>query len=115
MASWTAAGVGVEGIEPLLRFIEKHPTLDYGMPGPLVHFLEGFYETGYEERLVESVSRRPTVMTLWMLNRVLNGTNAPSKRRILVDAMREAVRHGEADAQLREVAQRFMERLNSNE
>ena len=32
--AWSRAGGGVETIEPVLRFIEQHPTIDFGMPGP---------------------------------------------------------------------------------
>jgi len=38
---WMRAGVKEEAIEPILRFMERHPDLDFGMPGHLVHFLEG--------------------------------------------------------------------------
>ena len=59
--AWSNADMGFESVEPILLFMEKHPTLDYGMPGPLVHFLEEFYRKGYEEKLIESVSRKPTI------------------------------------------------------
>src|SRR4051794_39753514 len=72
---WNAAGVRVESVEPILRFMEDHPDLDYGMPGPLVHFAERFHRKGYESKLVESVERKPTSHTLWMLNRLTNGTD----------------------------------------
>ena len=68
--AWSAANVGFESVEPILHFMEEHPELEYGMPGPLVHFIEEFYLNGYEERLIESVGRRPTMLTVWMLNRV---------------------------------------------
>src|SRR5262245_37116403 len=72
--AWSTADAGFESVEPILQFMEVHPTQDYGMPGPLVHFVEEFYTKGYEDKLIESVSRNPTMMTVWMLNRVLNGT-----------------------------------------
>src|SRR5258706_1872315 len=71
--AWSSTQVGIECVGPILRFMEEHPGLDYGMPGPLVHFIEEFYLKGYEERLIESVARKPTMLTVWMLNRVLNG------------------------------------------
>jgi hypothetical protein len=86
--AWCDAGIGVEGVDPILQFMEAHPALDYGMPGPLVHFLEELYLKGYEERLIESVSRKPTGLTVWMLNRVINGTKEPGKKQSLVATMR---------------------------
>lgn len=35
---WRARGVGLDGVEASLAFIETHPGLDYGAPGALVHF-----------------------------------------------------------------------------
>ena len=37
--NWETRGVGPEAIEPILRFMEANPGLDFGAPGPLVHFL----------------------------------------------------------------------------
>lgn len=71
---WGHAGFGIEIVEPLLRFMEDHEAIDFGAPGPLVHFLETFFGKGYEEHLLESVQRKPTPMTVWMLHRVINGT-----------------------------------------
>ena len=109
--AWSVANVGAEAIEPILRFIEMHPELDYGMPGPLVHFLENFYLSGYEDALIESVSRRPTALTVWMLNRVLNGIREPAKRRVLLQAMRETPSHPKADNATIERTQGFLNRL----
>ena len=67
-------------VEPLLAFMERNPDIDYGMPGPLVHFVERFYGNGYEEKLVESIKRRPTSHTLWMLNRIINGSDETTKK-----------------------------------
>lgn len=108
--AWSAANVGFESVEVILQFMEKHPTLDYGMPGSLVHFVEKFYMKGYEEKLIESVSRAPTIMTAWMLNRVLNGTEDPAKRRSLIRAMRKA--SSKADQPTLERIQGFLERLS---
>lgn len=66
--------------EPILRLIEKYPNADFGMPGPLVHFVELFTEKGYEEKLVESIKRCPTQHTVWMLNRVINGVEGEEKQ-----------------------------------
>lgn len=66
-------------IDSLLRIIEENPEVHFGMPGPIVHFLEKFYRNGYEERLVASVRRAPVPHNIWMLNRVINGSEGDVK------------------------------------
>ena len=111
--AWTAAAVGVESIDPILEFMEAHPDLDYGMPGALVHFVEEYYQKGYEERLINSVSRKPTMLTVWMLNRVINGTQEPAKKEVLISTMRQAVTNLKTDRQTLERVNGFLERLKS--
>ncbi len=48
----------------ILEFLELHPDLDVGTPGPLVHYVERFFGRGYEAQLTDSVRRRPTEHTL---------------------------------------------------
>ena len=57
---WSSKSVGPEALEPILHFMGEHPKIDFGVPGPLVHFVETFYRIGYEEKLIESVQRKPT-------------------------------------------------------
>lgn len=108
---WLERGAGVEVVPPVLRFMERHPSIDYGTPGALVHFVERFRGKGYEEGLLDSVRRRPTAATVWMLNRLINGTTAPDARRRLVASMQEAARNPLADEQGRARAASFLERL----
>jgi hypothetical protein len=110
--AWSAANVGVECIEPILRFMEDHPDLDYGLPGPLVHFVEKFFLNGYdvyEKKLLESVDRRPTSMNVWMVNRVLNVTKEPQKRTALLQVMRQAAKHPKADKAMLEDIEDYVE------
>ena len=115
VADWAAAGVGVEAVGPILRLIEAHPNVDFGSPGPLVHFAERFSGRGYEAMLLDSVQRMPTALTAWMLNRVINGTKAPSTRRELIDVMQQITAHPLADHVTRQRAQHFVERFGSLE
>ncbi|WP_066069661.1 hypothetical protein [Neobacillus soli] len=69
-----------DAVEPILKLIEQNPDVDFGSPGPLVHFVEQFYGDGYEEKLVQSIQRFPTSHTVWMLNRIINGTTGDQKR-----------------------------------
>lgn len=110
---WLSARVGIDAVEPVLRFIECHPHLHIGMPGALVHFVECFSGKGYERLLLESLERRPTFTTVWMLNRVINDTSAPDERTGLVAAMKRARSHPQADAAAVEWAGRFAEKART--
>jgi hypothetical protein len=68
-----------DAVEPILELIEQNPNIDFGTPGPLVHFVEQFYKKGYEEKLVQSIQRFPTPHTVWMLNRIINGSEGEQK------------------------------------
>jgi hypothetical protein len=60
-----------KAVNPIFHLIEKYPGADFGHPGPLVHALEA--KTGlYEDSLQKSLNRKPTRLTAWMLNRIIN-------------------------------------------
>src|SRR5215469_979883 len=84
---WESSNVGFEAVEPILRFMEEHSSIEFGTPGALVHFVEKFYKKGYDEKLLESISRKPTLHTAWMLNRLINGAKEFAEKRRLVVAM----------------------------
>lgn len=80
--------LGVSAVEPLLLFMERHPLSDFGVPGAIVHYVEQFYKNGYEDLLIASVTRRPTLHTVWMINRIKNaGENANKYEKILNDIL----------------------------
>ena len=82
------ANLGIDAVEPLLLLMERHPLSDFGMPGAIVHYVEKFYKNGYEDLLVASVIRRPTLHTVWMINRIKNaGENSERYENILKDIM----------------------------
>lgn len=87
----------LSSVEPILRFMEENPRLDFGSPGPLVHFVEKFYGAGYEAELLASLKRHPTPHTVWMLNRIINGTKSALVRQGLADALEQAAEHPQAD------------------
>ena len=43
------------------------------MPGAMVHFAESFGEE-YKPLLISSLKKRPSMHTVWMLNRCINGS-----------------------------------------
>ncbi len=56
----------------LFRTMERLDGVDdLGSPGPLVHTLET-WPGRYERFLRESIRRKPTLLTVWMVNRILN-------------------------------------------
>jgi hypothetical protein len=105
---WIGAEAGLDYVEPILRFMEHHSELDYGSPGALVHFVERFYKAGYEDKLLQSIRRLPTPHTIWMLNRLINGTSADAQREALRAEMRRAAEHPSATSQVRDAVLEFM-------
>lgn len=80
--------LGISVVEPLLLFMERHPLSDFGMPGAIVHHVEQFYKKGYEDLLIASVTRRPTLHTVWMINRIKNaGENSDKYVKVLNDIL----------------------------
>lgn len=97
--------IGVEAITPLLKFMERHPLADFGMPGAIVHYVEKFYKNGYEELLMESVKRRPAMHTVWMLNRIINGSEEAEK---YIDLMREVINRPDVHEDIKKSAENFL-------
>ncbi len=98
-------------LEPVILFIEEHPEAELGEPGALVHFAESYYRNGYEELLVQSVQRRPTGHSLWMLNRLINDLNNPN-RDSYIDLMRTAAKRSELNDEARADAAMYLEYIN---
>lgn len=109
--AWNAVGVGPEAIELVLRFMEVNPAVDFGTPGPLVHFVERFQGRGYEEALAQSIHRRPTAHTLWMLNRLINAVHAGDMRQKWVALMKSAITNPAAYDDAVQRAKYFSERV----
>lgn len=108
---WAAEPDSFKAVEPILRFLEEHPDVDVGSPGPLVHFVEKFYGDKYETKLLESLRRKPTAHTVWMLNRIINGAKNPDEKRPYVNAMSDAKNHPLADSVAREQASHYLDRV----
>ena len=70
-------------IKPMITLMEENPNIDFGNPGPMVHFMETYYKKGYEELLLASVNRNPTMHTVWMINRIINDPNLKDKQKYL--------------------------------
>jgi hypothetical protein len=96
-----------ESIDALLRIFEENPDADFGMPGPLVRFLEQFYRKGYEPKLIESLRRKPVPHTLWMLNRIINGSSGEERRRYVAELRLISQRH-DVSAETKKAAEDFL-------
>lgn len=99
--------VGIEAVEPLLQLIERHPLDDFGMPGAIVHFVERFYKKGYEELLVKSINRKPTMHTVWMLNRIINGSE---NKKDYIELMNDIINRNDVEDEIRNQARAFVGR-----
>lgn len=95
----------LSSVEPLLQMIERHPLTSFGSPGPIVHFVETFYKKGYEEKLIASLKRTPTVHTIWMMHRIINGIDNPE---YYLNLLKQVSENKYYDKEIREEALHFL-------
>ena len=100
-------------IPELFRTMERLADSDLGSPGPLVHTLESL--GNYEEELVRSVRRHPTYLSVWMVNRTLNGMlygkMPTTSRDLYLSLLQESTGHPLANQKTREDALCFLQRF----
>ena len=104
--------LGLSSVESLLGFMEKHPFTDFGMPGEIVHYMERFYRHGYEELLVKSIERCPTIHTLFMMNRLINGGG---DREYYMELLKEVTERTDIEKKIQDVAQEYIDFQNEDE
>jgi hypothetical protein len=92
----------------IFGFLERFPNADHGSPGVLVHLVERF-QPAYFGELARSVERRPTLHTLWMLNRILNSKVPAAQRAEFMALLEASSRHPLADAIEHEQAAHFFQ------
>jgi hypothetical protein len=90
----------------MFALMERLDGADLGSPGPLVHTLEKWRDV-YPPLLQESMRRKPSALSVWMVNRILN-SNPPDAQTWLT-LLREAVSHPAASATAQEDAREFLE------
>ena len=95
----------LDSVQPLLHLMERHPLTDFGSPGAIVHFVERFYKKGYEEELLLSLKRMPTLHTVWMLNRLINGTD---QAEVYLELLKEISENASYNKEIREEALHFL-------
>ena len=91
--------------EAMLNVLERHPQVDFGTPGQLVHTLES-YRGQYEGLLLTSLNRQPTAMTVWLLNRMINAATGTEKNQFVAHLHRLRT-HPRADAEAQDAAEAF--------
>jgi hypothetical protein len=96
---------GVVLVREVLKLFETHPQRDFGVPGPLAHAIETYYGRGYEDELATSVRRSPTMLTLWLANRVANAEDERSVA--FVALLREASTRRDLEPQVAQEALNF--------
>ena len=94
----------------IFKFIEKYPEAEFGSPGALVHFAEQY--PVYEQFLFESLRIKPTYLTLWMLNRILNAEPEGSRRDELMALLKNSITHPEAGSLAKSEADDFYQFQN---
>jgi hypothetical protein len=102
-----------EVIPEVFAFMEEHPEVDIGSPGPLVHFVERFYPI-YVEQLIVSLERQPTHNALWMLNRILNSNLSSEQRERLITVLCSVHSHRKASSIVKDEAAEFLDHQNKN-
>ena len=89
----------------MLHVLERHPQVEFGAPGPLVHALEN-YRGQYEKLLLASLDRRPTATTIWLLNRLLHAATGAERQR-LTTLLHRLATHQLADKSAQAAAEEF--------
>lgn len=97
----------IDYVEAILRLMEENPDIDYGMPGPTVHFVERFFMRGYEALLLESIQRIPTLHTLWMLNRIVNSPKLADREKY-IEALKSITERNDISEEIRQEANDFL-------
>lgn len=104
-----ATNAGIEAVGAILEFMEAHPDIDYGLPGPLTHFVERFSGAGYEELLSHSVRNQPTPQTVIMLSRVLGAATTTVERERCLTVLRDALRRCAPNSDLSVLISHFLD------
>jgi hypothetical protein len=105
---WKQDPPGISAVDAVLSFMERHPDWDFGTPGALVHFVERFHGKGYESLLLQSLTRRPTGHTVWMLNRVINGERDDEKTALYLKTLSQIASDARNDEEVVDRAREYL-------
>ncbi len=103
-----SAACGEKEFRALLGVFERFPEDDgYEVFWSIVHCLEAC--AGYEQTLVESVTRCPVEFNVLMINRLLNGGVVQINKRSLLSVLDSVSSNPAASAEVKRSALRFVE------
>lgn len=100
------AGNGNIYVEFLITFIMENPDIDYGMPGPIVHFIEKHPIDFYIGFLLKAIEQKPNDTLLWMLNRIIN-ISVGSEKEQYIELLKITMEREDVDEIIKDVAKRF--------
>ena len=92
----------------LFDWFEAHAGQDVGSPGAFVHFIEE--KLDFFPLLLASLARKPTGITVWMVNRIANAATSAPELQQWIDVLQAALVHPLADEECRDDAQHFLQR-----
>ena len=101
------ADAAEKAVPELFGLMERLPDVNLGSPGPLVHTLERL--PGYENELILSVRRRPSLLSIWMVNRALNTDLPKDTRRSCLELLHKVANDTNVPLAVRRDARRFVE------
>lgn len=97
---------GEEYVEFLIDFMSDNPNIDYGMPGPIVHFIERYPVEYYLGFLLKAIAKKPNDTLLWMLNRITNVADNINREKY-IDVFKKTAERKDIDAVTKDTALRF--------
>lgn len=101
---------GRENVIPaIFNLMEKFPHADFGSPGPIVHALESNGVKFYEVNLHKSLMKKPTPLTVWMYNRIINAENDDRIIKGHIERLKLFGRHPFADEETKKVIKQFLD------
>lgn len=101
---------GLHLVPSVLALYERFPDADFGVPGGLASAVETFYGEDYVSMVAGSIERKPTELTLFLAERVLNARDSLGLR--MRQALLAAVNSPEASAELRNEALAILRRTS---
>ena len=91
----------------MISLLERNPEFEFGTPGEPVHTLED-HPGHYEEFLYQSLNRKPTDMTVWMLNRIINAEENEGAKKEQLKLMRKCASNPQADKLAKSSARNYI-------
>ncbi|MER2564365.1 MAG: folylpolyglutamate synthase/dihydrofolate synthase family protein [Myxococcaceae bacterium] len=91
----------------VFALLERFPDAEFGTPGALIHEVER--RPGFEADLEASLSRQPTFLTVSMVNRLMNLTEAPAALLRWSRVLEGVTVHPRASDWVQKAARRYLE------